>query len=365
MKRYLLQIITGIMITSVANAGNPDRAGGAGATQLLINPYARSAGLGGSNSASIHGVEAFQYNIGGLAYTESTELVFAHVNYLQGTGTNINSLSLSQSVGSSGSVIGLTLTSWDVGNIYYTTEYQTENTLGTFSPQIMNVGLAYAKKFSNSITGGIVVRYISEGITNVKTQGVGLDAGVQYQTALTPKNKIKKEDFRFGISLKNWGPDMSYMGSGLTYKSTIVNSNASTRNTQMSSQAFNLPTLVHIGASYDMRLDAKSSDTYYHRLTASSNFNYNAFSSNIVSMGIEYAFKESFMVRSAYSWQESITEKDAYRTQYFGYSAGCTVQVPISKSGTMVGLDYAFAPTHVFNGIHSIGIRLVLGNKKS
>jgi len=38
MKKYFLQIISGLIVFSSANAGNPDRAGGAGATQLLVNP---------------------------------------------------------------------------------------------------------------------------------------------------------------------------------------------------------------------------------------------------------------------------------------------------------------------------------------
>ncbi len=34
----------------IALAGNPDRAGQAGATELLINPWARSTGWNGANS---------------------------------------------------------------------------------------------------------------------------------------------------------------------------------------------------------------------------------------------------------------------------------------------------------------------------
>ena len=36
-------------------AGNPDRAGSAGATQLLLNPFARSNGWSMANSASMRG----------------------------------------------------------------------------------------------------------------------------------------------------------------------------------------------------------------------------------------------------------------------------------------------------------------------
>jgi hypothetical protein len=364
MKKYLLQVAGVALCAGALQAGNPDRAGGAGATQLLINPYSRSAGMGGANTASVRGVEALHFNVAGLAYNETTELVFARVNYLQGTNTNINTLSFAQAVGSGGNVIGLTITKWDLGNIPITTVEQPEGSLATYSPQFLNIGLAYAKKFSNSITGGIVIRYVAEGITNLTAQGIACDAGVQYQTALNPKNKIKKEDFRFGISVRNIGPDMIYTGNGLSVKSTVDVASGAQRTTQMGSKLMNLPSLVHIGASYDLRLD-KNADNYFHRITPSANFNYNAFFSNIVGVGVEYAFRESFMVRGGYNWMEGNTSSDAYRSQYIGVTGGCTVQVPITKSGTMVGIDYAYAPTRIFNGIHNVGIRLVLGNKKS
>jgi hypothetical protein len=74
MKRSLkiVFIICALAFQNV-QAGNPDRAGGAGATQLLFNPYARSFGYGGVNTASVKGLESFYLNIAGLANSEKTE----------------------------------------------------------------------------------------------------------------------------------------------------------------------------------------------------------------------------------------------------------------------------------------------------
>lgn len=362
MRKYIQLLSLAGLLTTQAFAGNPDRAGGAGGTQLLINPYAKSAGLGGANSASVRGGEAFHFNIAGLAYTEKTEISFSRVIYLQGTDVFINNVTLSQALGSSGNVIGLTINSFDFGNIPITSESQPDGTLGTYSPQILNIGLAYSKKFSNSITGGMAVRLVSEGIANVSANGVALDAGVQYQTSLNPKKKdIKKEDFRFGIGVRNIGPNMTYTGSGLSFRSINPVTGAD-RRALMGSESFNLPALVNIGASYDMRLD--NGETYYHKLTAHGNFNYNAFSANVISIGGEYSYREIFALRAAYNWQDGITSATDYRTQYYGISAGAGIKVPISKSGTALGLDYAYAPTRVFNGIHNLTIRLLIGNNK-
>ncbi|MBP7510635.1 MAG: PorV/PorQ family protein [Bacteroidia bacterium] len=362
-----------LLATSQVFGGNPDRSGGAGATQLNINPYARSAGYGGANTASVRGIESFNLNIAGLAYTTKTDVAFSRMSFLQGSGVFINNFGLAQAVGENGDggVIGLGFSSWDFGSIPITTFDNPDGTLPTFSPQVVNIGASYAKKFSNSITGGFLLRLISEGIQDVKAQGIAFDFGVQYQTALNPKkekNKIKKEDFRLGISMRNIGPDITYRGSGLSFRA-INSQTGADRKAYFSADKFNLPTLVNIGLGYDMRLD-KSADTYFHRLTGSFNFNYNAFQSNVYGFGAEYAYKELAMLRVGYnvSGDKQLYSKEMNDPQYlnpvYGLWTGATFQLPISKNGTSMAIDYAYAPTRIFSGMHTVGIRLTVGGKK-
>ncbi len=375
MKKVLYQIglFSLVLISSGAFAGNPDRSGGAGATQLLVNPFARTSGYGGTNSASVRGIESFNLNIAGLAYTQKTEVIVSRMGFLVGAGVNINNLSLAQKLGDEedAGVVGLGICSWDFGSIPITTFDNPDGTLPTFTPQVLNIGASYAKKFSNSITGGFLIRLMSEGVHDVKAQGIGFDFGVQYQTTLNPrinKNKIKKEDFRLGISLRNIGPDMRYSGDGLSFKS-INSATGADRKAYFSADKFNLPTLVNIGLGYDMRLD-RNPDTYYNRLTASFNFNYNAFQSNVYGFGAEFAYKEMFMIRAAYNitGDKQLFSRNQTDPQYlnpvYGFWSGVTFQVPVSKSGTSFALDYSYAPTRIFNGMHTVGIRLTIGSGK-
>lgn len=85
-----------ILLPLISNAGNPDRAGQAGASELLINPWARSSGWGGANSGSVHGLEASFLNVAGIAFTKKTEVIFSHTNFLKGSGININAFGISQ-----------------------------------------------------------------------------------------------------------------------------------------------------------------------------------------------------------------------------------------------------------------------------
>lgn len=365
MKKYILQSLVACFgLLATVSAGNPDRAGGAGATQLLVNPYVRGVGLGGSNTASARGLESYYLNIGGLAYVKNMEIQASQTRYLVGTDMYLNNFGIAQALGENGSggVLGLAFTYWDIGNIPITTTEAPDRTLGTYTTQIMNLGLAYSKTFSNSITGGLMVRYISEGTSSVNASGVTLDAGVQYQTALNPAKKIKKQDFRFGIAVRNLGPDFTYQGTGLSTNSTITSTGAS-RKTLFGSQPFNMPTLANIGVAYDFRLD-KGEETYDHRLTINGNFNYNAFSSNITSFGTEYGFKNMFMLRAAYAHQEGNFSESQYKSPQYGISFGAGFDLPISDAGTGLSIDYAYQPTVIFNGIHSIGFKLTLGNNK-
>ena len=93
--RYTKQFLVVVAFALTANAaiaGNPDRAGSAGVGQLLINPWARSAGLANATMASITGIESVFLNVAGLAFLDKTELVFTNTNYLVGTDIQINSV---------------------------------------------------------------------------------------------------------------------------------------------------------------------------------------------------------------------------------------------------------------------------------
>ena len=51
-----------------------ERVGQAGAFELLINPWARSSGLSGANTASVRGIESVYLNVAGLTGTDKTEI---------------------------------------------------------------------------------------------------------------------------------------------------------------------------------------------------------------------------------------------------------------------------------------------------
>jgi hypothetical protein len=354
--KILTVILAGSMFAGNAFAGNQDRAGQAGASELLINPWARSSGFGSANIAGVRGLEGHFLNVAGTAFTKKTELLFAHTNYLKGADININTFGFSQKVGASG-VIGLGFMSMNFGNIDVTTTEMPEGGLGNYPISFMNIGLTYAKGFTDHIFGGMCLKMINQSIPDAKAGGVALDAGIQYVAG-------KQNNAKFGISLKNVGPKMQFRGDGL-YTGVINANNGATATLEQRSEAFELPSQVNIGGAYDYYLSGDTANKT-HRLTFAGAFISNSFTKDEFRVGIEYGFKTFLMLRAGYGYEKGIgnddDSKDAYRTSaQKGLSAGFTIELPLNKEkGSTFGLDYSYRSTKPFDGTHSIGVRMAL-----
>jgi hypothetical protein len=348
MKKLIAITLVSTLTSIAALAGNPDRAGSAGAGHLLINPWARTAGLGNSAMSSVNGVEATFSNVAGLALLRKTDLVFSNNQYLVGTGIKINAVGFGQKMGESGA-LGITVTNMNFGDIMITEADLPEGGIGSFSPNYSNIGLSYAKGFSNSIYGGITMRLISESIYNVRSQGVSFDAGIRYVTG-------EKDNLRFGIALRNVGPPMRYRGDGLSITANIPSSSSSSSSLTVDqrSEKYELPSMVNVGFSYDFIFTEKM------KLTTNLQFTSNSFSHDQFGLGAEFNFKNAFILRGGYIFENGVTNEEERTTVFTGPSAGLTVQVPTGENQNIIGLDYSYRVTNPFSGVHSLGLHILL-----
>jgi hypothetical protein len=356
MRKLIYLSMPALLLASLNSiAGNPERTGQAGASQLLINPYARNAGMVGSNSAKIRGLEAQYLNVAGTAYTRKTEVLFNRTSWLQGTDIYINSFGLTQGVGETGT-IGFGVMAINAGKIDVTTEEQPEGGLGTFSPTFYNISLSYAKMFSDNIYGGFNVKLLSEQIPNAAARGIAIDAGIQYHAG-------KNDQIHIGIALKNWGPKMYYAGDGLSRQVPVFNTDNQTYQLTVNnrSAAFELPALVNIGMSYDLFLTKDSVGlSKEHRLSLNGTYTSNSFTYDNGLFGVEYAWKEMIMLRGGLYTEKGIFSGQDSRTALSGPAAGLTVELPFSEKRSTVALDYSYRFTKSFSGIHTFGLRLNL-----
>ncbi len=334
----------------MAFAGNEDRSGQAGASELLINPWAASAGFGNAGMSFVHGVEAMYGNVAGITGIRSLDVNFSHTDWLSGSGIRISSFGLAVRVGES-SVLGLSFMSFNLGEVdQTTTESPDGEGLGTFRPSLMNINLAFAKTFSNSISGGFNLKIISESIANMDAVGVALDAGIQYVTG--PFDNI-----HFGITLKNIGPTLKFSGDGLSIKAFLLQ-NTSLQNTVIQrADQFELPTQLSIAAAYDFYFAETN------RLTVAGNFISNSFTKDQYVLGLEYGWKEYLGLRVGYTYESGIFNgslSDECMNLNNGLSAGLSVQVPLSKAenAPVFAVDYSYRTTYHYKGTHTVGVRL-------
>jgi len=363
------KLSTGVLVAALALgtttqviAGNKDRTGQAGATELLINPWGQSTGVFGMNTAQVKGVDALKTNIAGLAFVNKVELGGSYSLFLKGSNISVNNLGFAQKLGKNSGTLGVNIMALSMGEITITDYDNPEGTSGSYRPQFFNMQLGYAKSFSKSIHAGIGATFVSEQISNIKTSGLAFEAGIQYVTG-------KRDNFHFGVTLRNIGTNMRFNGSGFSTEN-IAEQGEYSMNTLVPSEKFEMPTYLNFGVAYDFYLDeankstenAQSLDTNAmpkHRLTAMANFTSNSFNNDFLGLGFEYSFKEMFMLRGAYRYEKNIGTANS-TTMYTGLSAGATVQTRIGETGPLLAIDYSFRPTQrPASGVHVFTLRFI------
>lgn len=341
--KKLIVGVLAIVLASPLTAGNNDRSGSAGSSQLLILPWARTGGLAGSNLASVSGMEAMAFNVAGLAFTEGIDIGFGNIQYMGNSGISVNTLGMGFRLGESSNTIGVQVFYVNYGDIDVTTEAAPEGGVGQFSPNFLTIGLSYAKEFSNSIYGGLTVKLINESTSNVHATGFAFDAGIDYVTG--PKRNLK-----FGISLRNVGGSMQFRGDGLSIQGSVQNSQ-SVVTLQNLSQGYQLPAQMGLGLNYDWYLNDN------HVIGFDFTFLANSFTKDQFNFGIGYSFKKIVGVNFGYMLENGINNDVDRNTVYTGPALGVEFNLPLGPRVNL-GLDYAYRTTNPFSGFHQFAVRL-------
>lgn len=350
MKRIFTLLLISLVATGSLMAGNPDRQGEAGADQLLMNPWAPSAGLHSLNTSSVFGVESMRINPAGLSRMKGTNVMLGYANYLQGTGISMQSIAVGSRL-KGGGAIGLSLHSLDFGDVPVTTVLQPEGTGANLALAFLNVGLTYSYTFEEAVSVGVTLRGVTEGTSDVSAFGFAIDAGIQYMTG-------ENDEFKFGVSLRNVGSRMRFQGQGLAIATDSPNPNVPDDLTfEQRNTSFELPSVLNIGASYDLLVGSERFKD--HRATVMGNFTANSFSRDQLGAAVEYAFREQFIARVGYR-SEFETDELTESPLYNGLSAGASVRVPFSKTDRSknISFDYAWRATRIYGGTHNVGLSI-------
>ena len=324
-------------------AGNEDRVGSAGASHLLVNPWARSSALADAAYANTNGLEATFTNIAGLAFTDKTQIKFNYSNWMGSASIGFNSAGIAQRI-SDENVIAISVQSMNFGDIPITTVANPEGNIGFFSPRANVFNVGFAKSFSKSIYGGLNMKVISQSISNLRANGIALDAGIRYVAG-------ENDQIKFGIALKNVGPVMRFKGDGLAQQVTYV-STGYIASLEQRSATFEMPSLLTIGGSYDFIFNEKN------KLNVALGFTANSFMKDQYRLGLDYTMtndKMAFNLRAGYAYEKDIFSEENRSNALIGPSAGFSIDALVGKNKSALGLEYCARMAGVFGVIHTVG----------
>jgi hypothetical protein len=300
-------------------AGPRTKLGTMAAPELLIPLGSISTALQGSNLASVSGVDAMYWNPAGMSQITSNrgEFMASYTNYF--ADMKMEYVAGAIKIGSLG-VLGLSIRNLDFGEgIKVATETSPEGTGEIINPTYIIGNIGFSRAMTDRVQFGANVKLISERIGQVSATDYAFDFGLQYIAGQT--------GLRFGIALKNLGPQLTFDGPGLDRQFT---ENGQPVIRRVNLQSFDLPTTLEIGLSYSKTFSKSNT------VSLASTFMNNGFSSDEYRFGLEYNYKNYVFLRGAFTYYPDKLKDESL----FGPSFGAGVQYPLG--GLMVGFNYAY-----------------------
>ncbi len=335
-KTFSLTLLSLLVLSLPLMAGSGNKVGTSGAQELRIPVGSVATALAGANIATISGVEALYWNPAGAAVLPHTEAMFSYMTYI--ADMKVNFAGITTNFGEYGS-IGLSVKVLNVGDMEVTTEFAPNGTGEFFNPTFMVLGATYARRMTDRVNFGGTFQYVYEKIRTEEATGVALDFGLQYDT--------KWHGFKFGLVMKNFGPDMKFSGPGFEHSVMIPGDDPQSqrRIVRIIPAAFNLPTSIQMGMSMAL-VDEEEYAVSPHFTFQSNNFSHDEYR-----LGLEGAFlKRMISVRVGIVHSAAadglMDEEDNY---LYGLNAGVGINVPIGMSRLL--FDYSWGQTDFFDDI--------------
>lgn len=337
--RWIIQIaaivLAALILAAPAEAGNERRMGTSGAQELRIPVGTRGLGLGGAVVSSADGVESIFYNPAGLGGTIGSEALFANTEYLADMKVRYFAVATKHTAG----VFGVTAKVMDLGELYVTTTEAPEGTGETADITFALIGLSYARYMTDAIAFGATMNFISESVLSATARGVAFDLGLQYDAG--------RRGAKFGIVMKNIGPNMQYSGSDFEYTLRVPGDDPQAANRTLSklSADFELPSYFQIGG------EIRAWEQADNRVLALGGFQSNNFSQDEFRGALEYRYRDLLAVRGGYTF----ADQDEY---LWGPTFGAGISLPLG--GARMSVDYALQTVDTwFDDVHTFSAKFV------
>ncbi len=280
--------------------------GTAAATFLKIDVGADAAAMSGAFVAMANDATSLYWNPAAAAQVEGNSLTLSHIEWpVDIQYEYLGYIHHFSDVWS----IGLSMGMLHMPDMEVTTEYHPTGNGEFFRFYDVFGALTFSVKLTNQFSFGTTVKYVEEGLAELKMGGWMIDIGTFYWTGF--------KSLRFAVGLSNFGPDMKPDGS---YLKETKEGNYNT----VGYEAFSPPTTFRVGTA----MEVVESENY--TLTSSLQVNHPVDNAENAVIGLDLSFIKKLHLRAGY--------KINYDEEKFTIGTG--LNIPISSMNLSV--DYAY-----------------------
>jgi len=338
MKKDLCNIYIVLFLTLCLSIPAQDKAGVAGAHELLIPTSAVGLSLSDAYTAGISGLDALTYNPAGLFYLDNEiGVMFSYMQYL--ADINFSYAAIGFKFEKFG-VIAINVRNLDFGDIPVTTVEKPYGTGENFSPTYITAGITYSNSLSDNLTVGISANLVTEKILQTTASTVSFDLGFQII------RMFGISGLKFGGVLKNLGPALQFDGADLLSQ-TERSGTGGIDFIKYDTPEFELPLQVVIGIAYDKKITEDYSISFSTAFQSSEYFN------NEYKFGGEFSYDNLIYLRGGYTYIQESDENSDYNI--FGPTFGAGFRI---KGDFNVIVDYGFRQARFFSSNHIISVSL-------
>lgn len=319
----------------ISIATGQSKIGTTAASFLGINVGPRTVAMGGAAVSVLTDVSGMVINPGTISRLGSNQALFAKNEWL--VDTNINLAAAAVKVSRSG-MLGIYMLQLDYGREEITDLENQEGTGLYWRAADLVTGIGYARNLTDRFSIGGTFKFISQQIYNEQASTMAADIGLLY--------KSSNDAYRIGMSIANFGPDMTMEGKDLLRKIDLDPQNEGHNETivaKLKTDAWPLPLFFRVGVSSDV---IKSNNL---RLTVAGDSFIPSDDVESARVGFEAAFLERIFIRGGYS---SLGNDDT--------ESGVTLGVGtrLYSGGFTVGLDYAIQDFGIFGYLPHWGLSI-------
>ena len=349
MKKIILMATAVLMLSSMA-LGQGSRMGTASSTQIQVVQGARYLSGGGA-AANAVGMDAVYWNPAGLALSENgVDAIFSNRQYIAEIDNNFFGVS----VDFIGMKMGVSVRTFNIGDISETTVFQPDGTGQVFTPNFSILGATASKRLSDNTSVGINANFIRESFGRVAASGMAFDLGVQY------KSLAGMEGLDAGFVLRNFGQPVKYDGEGLGVAATAVDGDRPVEYYKIDAAAYDLPFAFDMGLSYNIA-GANLGFTYTSNYYTTDEIKFKA-SYDVGLVAVAVGFQQSSVAKDQDVMGQDTQKIDAVESSWYvnpsdGVSFGASLNLSQFTGMNMV-LDYAMLPMADFDANQVIALRI-------